>query len=474
MTDTQTPIIATFELPGDAVFPESIGLDRRSGAAYAGSLADGSLYRLTSAGEVETVSSAGSDGRRSVAGVKVDDRGRLWAAGGYEGTLYVYELEPWRLIARHDVGQRPSCVNDIAFGPDGDAYVTDSLIPILFRADPDASSLEPFVDLARHGVPWPEGLNLNGIVLAPDGKHLVACQTNTGRFWRVSLNDATVDELVLDGGPLEHCDGLAIDGARMWVAVNARDEIAVVQLADDGASGVVRRTIRSNGFRFPTAITPHSGRLLVVNGQLDRMGATPDLPFTVVAIEEPSGPRGDVGTEIAPEAADNPVLARHIDDLLHRTCTLARALTGAEQAALKVDLDGDGTAARKFFNLSARYDAYRDFRVDPRGLGLHGIAIPPGEVVRLTQAEVETHPAYRAFGPLGDRHPPLRGWLAASVCSEHPGRRSYGLLQLSDKAGGGDFTADDADRLRELAAFTGAALDAIAHAARVPQVLAGG
>lgn len=191
-----------------------------------------------------------------------------------------------------------------------------------------------------------------------------------------------------------------------------------------------------------------------------------DTPGTVPA---ESGSRGDVGTEIAPEAAGDPLLAAHIDDLLHRTCSLARALTGAEQAALKVDLDGDGTAARKFFNLSERYDAYRGYRVDPRGFGLHGIEIRPGEVIRLTQPEVEAHPAYRAFGPQAGKHPPLRGWLATPVCSEHPGRRSYGLLQLSDKAGGEDFSDDDAAALRQLAAFAGAALDALAHAARAPR-----
>jgi hypothetical protein len=50
---------------------------------------------------------------------------------------------------------------------------------------------------------------------------------------------------------------------------------------------------------------------------------------------------GDVGTEIAPEVADDPELAARLDDLLDRTRSLARALTGAEQAALRVDLDGD-------------------------------------------------------------------------------------------------------------------------------------
>lgn len=163
--------------------------------------------------------------------------------------------------------------------------------------------------------------------------------------------------------------------------------------------------------------------------------------------------------EFAPEVADDPQLAACLDDLLHRACSLARALTGAEQAALSVDLDGDGRAARKFFNLSARYARWHDFRVDPRGLGLHAIRLEPGEVVRLTQDEVEAHPDWTGFGDEADRHPPLRGWLATPVCGEDG--RNYGLLQLSDKSGDADFTAEDEDRIRELAAFAGATLDAL-------------
>jgi GAF domain-containing protein len=173
---------------------------------------------------------------------------------------------------------------------------------------------------------------------------------------------------------------------------------------------------------------------------------------------------GEVGTEIAPEVADDPDLAARLDDLLHRTCHLARALTGAEQAAFNVDLDGDGNATRKFFNLSERYARWRDYRVDPHGAGLHGLDLTPGEVVRLTQAEVEAHPAWRAFGDQAEAHPPMRGWLASAVCGE--GGRRYGLLQLSDKANGAEFTADDGERLRELAAFAGAALDAFRAAKR--------
>ena len=161
---------------------------------------------------------------------------------------------------------------------------------------------------------------------------------------------------------------------------------------------------------------------------------------------------GEVGIEIAPvlDASDD-ALSAHVDAVLRRTCALARALTGAEQAALKLWVDEDPGKARKYFSLSEKYAQYADFRVDPHGLGLHGMVIPPGEVVRLTQDEVVHHPLWRNFGGVADAHPPMRGWLATSVCDE--GGRVYGLLQLSDKNDGGDFTADDEAHVRELAAL---------------------
>lgn len=277
----------TYELPGEAVFPESIGVDAATGDAYVGSLADGSLYRLTSAGRAELWERGGQDGPGSVAGVKVDARGRLWAAGGYDGTLWVYDLVSHALLARLDVGGRPSCVNDIAFGPDGRAYVTDSLIPALFRADGEPIVLDRWADLQAGGVPWPEGLNLNGIVLTPDKHHVVACQTNLGRFWRAELASGKVGEVALDGGPLEHCDGLAISGSELYIAVNARNLVAVADLAEDGSAGHVHTILRSGAFAFPTAVAVSGGRLLVVNGQLDKMGGHPRLPFTVAAIAIP-------------------------------------------------------------------------------------------------------------------------------------------------------------------------------------------
>jgi Cu-Zn family superoxide dismutase len=280
-------VISSHELPGQAVFPESIGLDPVTGDAYVGSLADGALYRLASAGGTELWGADGHDGRRSVAGVKVDARGRLWAAGGNDGTLWVYDVASRRLLAHLTTAARPSLVNDIAFGSDGRAYVTDSLAPVLLRAGSDPMTLIPWVDLVAGGVPWPDGLNFNGIVLTRDGRHIVTCQTNLGRFWQVNLASRKVGEVALDGGPLEHCDGLAISGSTLYVAVNARNLVAVADVADDGSAGQIHTFVRSSAFAFPTAIAVSGGRLLVVNSQLDKMGGHPRLPFTVVTVAIP-------------------------------------------------------------------------------------------------------------------------------------------------------------------------------------------
>ena len=138
-------------------------------------------------------------------------------------------------------------------------------------------------------------------------------------------------------------------------------------------------------------------------------------------------------------------------------------MTGAEQAALRLVVGDDPTRVRKYFSLSEKYAAYRDFRVDPHGFGLHGIEIPPGQVVRLTQDEVEAHPRWNNFGPLAATHPPMRGWLALSVCGADG--RVYGLLQLSDKSDGREFDADDGELVLELAALVGEVLDALRAAA---------
>lgn len=169
-------------------------------------------------------------------------------------------------------------------------------------------------------------------------------------------------------------------------------------------------------------------------------------------------PTGEVGIEIAPATSPtNTKLAERLDTLLRRTCKIARALIEAEQAALKLCLGDDQARARKYFSMSEKYSAYSNFRVDPKGIGLHGMIIPAGQIVRLTQQEVLEHPLFRNFDTTTKEHPPMRGWLATSIFGADS--HHYGLLQLSDKTDGRDFDEHDEESIREFAALIGDALD---------------
>jgi GAF domain-containing protein len=150
-----------------------------------------------------------------------------------------------------------------------------------------------------------------------------------------------------------------------------------------------------------------------------------------------------------------------VDAALQLCCELARAMIGAHQAAMSLIVGGDWMHARKYFSLSEKYAAFRDFDMPGRGIGLHGLVIKENRALRLTQSEVESHPAWRGFAEAADKHQPLRGLLAVPIVGEDG--LNYGLLQVSDKTDGTDFDADDELHLQRLASLGAITLDALAR-----------
>jgi GAF domain-containing protein len=150
-----------------------------------------------------------------------------------------------------------------------------------------------------------------------------------------------------------------------------------------------------------------------------------------------------------------------VDATLQTTCEVARALIGAHQAAMSLIIAGDWRHARKYFSLSDKYAAFRDFTMPARGVGVHALVVSENEAPRLTQTELENHPAWLGYADAAESHQPLRGLLAVPIVGEDG--LNYGLLQLSDKADGGDFDEDDERHLQRLAALAALALDALAR-----------
>jgi hypothetical protein len=285
-----TPRPSSYVLPGDAVFPEGIAFQETTGNFYVGSTADGTVFR----GNVNDPNAAsflpaGGDGRTFVTGMKVDANGRLYVAGAGTGLVFVYDTVTGALIRSFTTAfVGPQFLNDIAIAPNGDAFVTDSMRPMLYRIPADQvvsgsgqGTLDPWLDLSSIYQP---GFNLNGIVATPDGAYLITVQSNTGDLFRISLSTKELVQIDL-GGEAVNGDGLALRGRTLF-AVD-RPNIEKVQLSGDLRTGRVLSRTFDASLRFPTTIAIARGRLLVVNSQFDKRGGTPELPFTVSSIDVP-------------------------------------------------------------------------------------------------------------------------------------------------------------------------------------------
>jgi GAF domain-containing protein len=119
---------------------------------------------------------------------------------------------------------------------------------------------------------------------------------------------------------------------------------------------------------------------------------------------------------------------------------LLRRLIPSHQSAAAIIVQEDWSSMRKFFSLSPKYAAWSHFRTPAVGRGTHRWLAEQRKSVRLTQAELEAHPAWLGFGTEADRHPPMRGWLAAPLLDSSG--TCWGMLQLSDRLTG-EYTAGD-------------------------------
>jgi sugar lactone lactonase YvrE len=286
-----------YALPGDEVYPEGVAYRSETGEFFVGSTTDGTVFRGNvgePGAEAEVFLIPGEDGRTATTGMKVDPEGRLFIAGGDTGQLFIYDTSTGEALAsfRIQPEDETTFVNDVALGPDGSAYFTDSMNPQLYRLFPYGEGgygFEPFLDLEGTPIEYGEGFNLNGIAATEDGRYLITAQSNTGNLYRIDTGSKEVTRVDLGGETLENGDGILLDGRTLYVVRNRQGLIVPVDLSEDFASGEVGEGFTDPSLAYPTTIAAYDGRLLVVNSQFDRRqsGEEPELPFTVSSIEVP-------------------------------------------------------------------------------------------------------------------------------------------------------------------------------------------
>ncbi|MDP8920669.1 MAG: PAS domain S-box protein, partial [Pseudomonadota bacterium] len=109
----------------------------------------------------------------------------------------------------------------------------------------------------------------------------------------------------------------------------------------------------------------------------------------------------------------------------------ARDIIGAHQAICSITRGPDWSQAVTAVSLSDKYAAWRAYDKVPDGSGVYAWICEGNRTVRMTQAELEEHPRWRAFGEHSADHPPMNGWLATALVGSDG--KNLGLIQLSDK-----------------------------------------
>src|SRR5688572_31935651 len=206
-------------------------------------------------------------------GMKVDDRARLWIAGGGAGAGYVYDTTTTptgALLASFPFASGTTFVNDVIVTDDA-AWFTESRAPRLYRVaigsdgaigattTIDLTGKIQFVDLVN---------NLNGIAATPDGSTLIVVNSSTGKLYTIDAETLAVREIDLDADALTFGDGILLHGNTLYVVRNRLNQIAVVRLSADFSRGSVVGVITDpGGFDVPTTIARHGSALYAVNAR---------------------------------------------------------------------------------------------------------------------------------------------------------------------------------------------------------------
>jgi DNA-binding beta-propeller fold protein YncE len=287
-----TPRPDAYVLPGAAVFPEGIAFQRETGHFFVSSTSDGSILRGHVSEPAASPFIPGTTGQFSAIGLELDRAARLYVAGGATGSARVYDAASGALVGSH-ASPAGGFMNDVAVARTGDAFVTDSFRPILWRIPAGESetsgALEPWLSYAGTPIQYtsaPDDFEINGIAASESGRYLVVVQSNTGELFRIEIATRRVVEIDL-GGASVNGDGLELVGRRLYAVADGA--IVEILLSGDLTRGDVVSRTSDPSFDSPTTNAIARGRMLVVNSQFERLfgGQPPVLPFTVSSIPLP-------------------------------------------------------------------------------------------------------------------------------------------------------------------------------------------
>jgi sugar lactone lactonase YvrE len=259
---------ARISVPQAGIFPEGIQWDEANSRFYVSSRAKGTVGTVR---DDSTYAEFGKDSRLvSTIGLNLDaGRQRLLAAVSDNNfnpavqnqptlrklaALAIFNSSTGALTRYVDLGGlRPTGMhfaNDIAVDKDGNAYITDSMSPLIYKVDLQGNASVFLENSQLTGT----GFGLNGIVYHPDGYLLVA-KTSDGTLFKVPISNPAGFTTVSKTQSLVGADGLLLtDNNTLLVVAGSQSTVFRMTTADAWATTTATGSF-ATGAVSPTTIT---------------------------------------------------------------------------------------------------------------------------------------------------------------------------------------------------------------------------
>jgi streptogramin lyase len=277
----------------DKSFPESV-TSTKDGTLYVGSFNLGGVVKAAAGGKMEQFIKPGAGGSRSTLGVLADEKnGTLYVCsnditgfgvpgpGDAKGAwLKTFDLASGTPKGSFALSDPKSLCNDIAVGSDGTAYITDSFTPNVYSLKPGGTALEVWAtDPAL--APAKDGVGLDGIAFGADGNLYVTTYIPAALF-KITVKDGKAGAVTAlkSSRPLDHADAMrAFGDSLLLIEGNGKLDKVTIK-GDDAAIETIK-----DGFAEPVSVTQVGDTAWVAEGKLsyiigDNKGKDPG-PFTL-------------------------------------------------------------------------------------------------------------------------------------------------------------------------------------------------